>query len=155
MKTVYVPFITYTSHLVNPHPPSQRTAVGWVLFSQIFASTDLAFMLCGFYAEPRISRVAISSGRTRAISHNPVHTLKAKSVYFGFFANYRHYSSLLSARPRHRRCVLPRYLFALNGFFSLCPPSSFLVPRRAKLWTKVARMFSALFPRPLSGSAAR
>ena len=44
------------------------------------AATDLAFMLCVFYAEPRISRVAISSGHSRAISRNPVHTLKAKSV---------------------------------------------------------------------------
>ena len=37
-------------------------------------------MLCVFYAEPRISRVAISSGRERAISRNLVHSLKAKSV---------------------------------------------------------------------------
>ena len=42
--------------------------------------TDLAFMLCVFYAETRISRVAISSGRARAISRNLVHSLKAKSV---------------------------------------------------------------------------
>ena len=46
--------------------------------------TDLAFMLCVFYAEPRISRVAISSGRARAISRNPVHTLKAKSIQQSF-----------------------------------------------------------------------
>ena len=44
------------------------------------ACTDLAFMLCVFYAEPRISRVPISSGRARTISRNLVHSLKAKSV---------------------------------------------------------------------------
>ena len=40
-------------------------------------------LYCVFYAEPRISRVAISSGRgrERAISRNLVHSLKAKSVF--------------------------------------------------------------------------
>ena len=36
--------------------------------------TDLAFMLCVFYAEPCISRVAISSGRARTVGppgHRP------------------------------------------------------------------------------------
>ena len=45
------------------------------------SSTDLAIKMCMFYAEPRISRVAISSGRARAISRNLVHSLKAKSVH--------------------------------------------------------------------------
>ena len=44
------------------------------------ANTDLALKMCVSYAEPRISRVMISSGRARTISRNPVHTLKAKSV---------------------------------------------------------------------------
>ena len=44
-------------------------------------NTDLAFMLCLFYAEPRIYRVGISSDHARAISRNLVHSLKAKSVH--------------------------------------------------------------------------
>ena len=39
--------------------------------------------MCVFYAEPRISRVAISPGRARAISHILVHSLKAISVEWG------------------------------------------------------------------------
>ena len=43
-------------------------------------TTDLAIKMCVFYAESRISHVTISSGRVPAISHNLVHSLKAKSV---------------------------------------------------------------------------
>ena len=43
-------------------------------------STDLAIKMCVFYAEPHISRVAISSGRARAISRNLVHSLKTISL---------------------------------------------------------------------------
>ena len=42
--------------------------------------TDLTIKIRVFYTEPRISRVAISSGRACAISRKLVHSLKAKSV---------------------------------------------------------------------------
>ena len=66
------------------------------------ACTDLAFMLCVFYAEPRISRIAISSGRSRAISCSLVHSLKAKSVHFVKWQRCRVRSS-----PRRRRSLGP------------------------------------------------
>ena len=47
-----------------------------------YTHTHMEFLICVFYAEPRISRVAMSSGRARAISRNPSFDFFAISVFY-------------------------------------------------------------------------
>ena len=64
-------------------------------------STDKALLLWTVLRGPRISRVAISSGRARTISRNLVHALKARSVLETFDDIYNSLPILLLKNALH------------------------------------------------------